>query len=347
MNHHRLQLYFFFALLLGLLWLSFLIFRPYLTAVVLAAVFAVIFQPPYKRMLILLRGRSGLAAFFTVVIVTLVIILPLLFFGALVFKEIQQIYGQIIQGGDLSSKVNALLNLAVGLQEKFPDFAVKFSANLSQYLERILAFLFSSLNPIFSGIFQLAVGFFLGLLTLYYFLKDGKKLLQAITKFSPLSDQYDWDIFNKLRIAVDSVIKGNLLVALVQGLLTGIGFAIFGVPSPALWGAVAVVAALIPAVGTGVIIIPAAIYLFAIGNGLFGTGMFVWGAAIVGLVDNLLRPKLIERGIHIHPLLILFSVLGGISIFGVIGFLLGPLILSLLFALLDIYPILVNKTEKS
>ena len=122
-----------------------------------------------------------------------------------------------------------------------------------------------------------------------------------------------------------------------------LGLAIFAVPSPALWGMVAVVASLIPAIGAGVIILPAAIYLFIASGPIFGLGILLWGALIVGLIDNLLRPKLIERGIHIHPLLILFSVLGGIGFFGVTGFLLGPLILSLLFALLDIYPILIEK----
>jgi len=175
------------------------------------------------------------------------------------------------------------------------------------------------------------------LFALYYLLKDGKKLTKAVITYSPLADKYDKQILEKLSIAVNSVIKGSLLISIIQGILAGIGFWIFGVPNPALLGAATVIASLIPAVGTAVIILPACFYLFLTSHFLAGIGLLLWGLLLVGLIDNFLRPKLIEKDIHLHPFLILLSVIGGISLFGAFGFILGPLVLSLLFALLDIY----------
>jgi len=141
---------------------------------------------------------------------------------------------------------------------------------------------------------------------------------------------------------VNSVVKGSLIVGVVQGVLTGVGFALFGVPNPALWATIAAIASLIPTIGTGLVLIPGISYLFLVGASSNAIGLIIWGVFAVGLVDNFLGPKLIERGVKIHPFLILLSVLGGIGLFGPIGFLAGPLILSWLFALLDMYPALIK-----
>ena len=119
--------------------------------------------------------------------------------------------------------------------------------------------------------------------------------------------------------------------------MTEMGFSIFGVPNPILWGSVAAVAALIPGVGTALVLIPSILYLFFIGETVSASGLLVWGIVAVGLVDNILGPKLVGRGIKLHPFLTLLSILGGISFFGPLGFLFGPLTLSLLFAFLEIY----------
>ncbi|OQW98324.1 MAG: hypothetical protein BWK74_04780, partial [Desulfobacteraceae bacterium A6] len=135
---------------------------------------------------------------------------------------------------------------------------------------------------------------------------------------------------------INSVIKGNLTVAVIQGALTSAGFAVFGIPNAVLWGSVTAIAALIPGVGTSLVLIPAILFLFLSGKFLSGFGLLAWGAGAVGLVDNFLGPKLVGRGMQMHPFIILLSVLGGIGFFGPIGFLLGPLAISLLFAFLEI-----------
>jgi len=154
---------------------------------------------------------------------------------------------------------------------------------------------------------------------------------------SPLQDVHDEEIFNKLTLATNSVIKGNLIIVLIQGAMAALGFFLFGVPSPVLWGAVAAVAAVIPGFGTALVVAPAIIYLLFNGETSSAIGLFIWGLTAVGLVDNILGPKLVERGMKIHPFLILLSILGGLALFGPLGFLFGPLVLSLFFALSEIY----------
>jgi predicted PurR-regulated permease PerM len=141
-----------------------------------------------------------------------------------------------------------------------------------------------------------------------------------------------------------SVIRGALIVAILQGIMAGLGFLIFGVPNPAFWGMIVVVASLIPIVGTWLIIIPAIIYLFATGHVFGAFGFLIWSGVIVNVIYNIVSPQLMRRGTGIHPYIILLGVLGGIAFFGPIGFLLGPFIVALLFSLLNMYPSLVGKT---
>ena len=175
------------------------------------------------------------------------------------------------------------------------------------------------------------------LLSIFYFLKDGARWRQALVVLSPLSDSDDEKIISRLKLAVNGVIKGYLLVALVQGILMGLGLWLFGVPKPALWGVVAAITSLIPTIGTALVSVPAFIFLFLTGSAVSAFGFLVWAAVIVGTIDNFLSPLFISKRIDIPPLLILFSVLGGLSLLGPVGVLIGPLSVSLLYTLISIY----------
>ena len=194
-----------------------------------------------------------------------------------------------------------------------------------------------NMGGVFAGISETIAGLFLGLIAFYFFLKDGEKFVKNLIFLSPLPDAYDEEIFKKMEAAVNSIIKGSIVIALLQGVLTSIGFVIFGVPNPALWGSIAAVAALVPPLGVALINGPAIAFLFLTSQIPAGIGLLIWAVMIVGLVDNILKPKIVERGIHIHPFLILISVLGGLEFFGIAGLLLGPVVLSLLFALGEVY----------
>ena len=341
MNTRDLQIYFFLALLIGIFALVFFIFLPYLGVFVLAATFAVIFQPLHQKILRLVRQNEGLAAFLSTVIVIIVILVPLFIFSFQLIQEARGLYT------DLTTGKNTVLpgEVATLIKDRLQKFIPGISFNPDQYLRQLLESLVTNFGSVFSTFSKFFINFALSLFALYYFFKDGNRFKNAIISLSPLSDEHNRMILKKLQTTVSSVINGSLIVALAQGILAGLGFFIFGLPNPVLWGSVTVIAALLPAIGTALITMPAGFYLLLTGQVPQGIGVIVWGIAIVGTIDNFLRPKLIQRKIHIHPFFILLSVIGGIALFGPIGFLIGPLVLSLLFALLDIYPTIVLKSE--
>ena len=337
MNHPKSELYFLLILLAGIFILAFFIFKPFLYALILAMVFATIFEPVHKRALAITRERRSMAAFLATISVLIVIVAPLTLLGIQIFQEATGLYSSLtLNGGatDLSRGIgNTIQNLT-----RFSPVPIEFSVDVNQYLKHGLSWLLQHLGSLFANVAKAIAGVFIFLIALYYLFKDGRKLKAGVVALSPLQDIHDETIFNKLGLAINSVIKGNLAVALIQGILTAIGFALFGVPNAALWGSVAAITALIPGIGTALVLLPATLYLFFSGETIFAVGLLVWGMVAVGLVDNFLGPKLAQRGMRLHPFLILLSILGGIGFFGPLGFLLGPLVLSLLFALLEIYP---------
>jgi predicted PurR-regulated permease PerM len=284
-----------------------------------------------------------MAALLSVVVIAVVILAPLTFFGYQVFTESREFYTGIseqgIDGLSFVDKTGSYLERYFGsiLPDDFSLRVAQFKADLGDYLKNIAVWFLQNIGAVFSGLIQFLIGCFIAILALYYFLKNGNELRERLLAFSPLSDKYDSAILETLETAVNSVIKGVVVIAIIQAILTGVGLAIFGVPHAALWGSLAVVGALIPGIGTAIVIGPAVIFLFATGATGAAIGLALWGTIGVGLVDNFLSPYLISRGIRIHPLIILLSVIGSIGAFGPIGFILGPLIVSFLFALTHIY----------
>ncbi len=172
---------------------------------------------------------------------------------------------------------------------------------------------------------------------MFYFLKDSTEFKKSIIVFSPLGDENDEKIMTGLTQAINGVIKGSLLIAVVQGVLLGFGLWLFGIPNAALWGVVAGITSLIPTFGTSLVSVPAIIFLFVTGNTAAAVGLLLWAAVLVGLIDNFLGPLVVSRQAKLPSVLILFSVLGGISLLGPVGVLVGPLTISLLYTLIAIY----------
>lgn len=342
MNRTHIQTVFFFALLLGVLGLAFFLFLPYLTTLAVAVTLAVVLYPLHRRIVRLVRGRETLAAFLSLLCAGLLLLVPLSFVGTQIYLEAQNLYEHITENRD------ALTESITGFVDGYiRRFAPHLSIDLQAYAGQGLSFIVGKLGPIFAGTAQTVLHFFLGAIALYYFLKDGPKFLQSLIELSPLSDTKDEDVLRRLETAINSIIRGTLIIAVTQGVMTGIGLAIFGVPSPTLWGSMAAIGALIPGVGTAVVFAPAILFLFLAGKTGAAIGLLIWGIVAVGLIDNFLGPILVGRGIKIHPLFILFAVIGGLGFFGPVGFLLGPLVLSLLYALLDIYRLLLRKPASS
>lgn len=347
MNSRTIQISFFLAMFGIVSVLGFFIFRPYLNILVMAATFAVIFYPLYLKTLKWFGGkRQSLAAITTILAVMIVVFAPLLFLGQQVFTEAQHLYEDVTQANQQEESILANVSPSPNstiraLQERLQGFLTESTTDISAFIEGLLGRVINNLGDFFQGVAHIFLAIFLWFLAFFYFLRDGHRIKEILIALSPLTDTYDNEILNKLSRSVKSVIGGSLIVALIQGILAGIGFWMFGVPNPTIWGALTILTALIPAIGTAFVTLPAVAYLFLVGNTLPMLGLLIWSVLIVGGIDNILRPKLIERGIQLHPFIILLSVLGGISLFGAVGFLLGPLIITLFSEFLSIYRHLV------
>ncbi len=314
--------------------------KPFLGPLILATVFAFLFQPIYKKFLQYFKKRESLAALATTTLAIVFIVIPLALLGTQIFKQSSELYLSLTSGsGGFESLFKKIIDWA---HSTFPVLAT-IELDFAQYAKQALAAMIQNLGAVFSSFAHLLLNAFLFLTAFYFLLKDGNKLKNYFVALSPLNDSDDEFILSRLKSGVSAAIKGNLAIGLIQGVLTGIGFAVFGVPNAALWGGVAVVAAFLPGLGTALVITPAIIYLFITGNTFGGIGLSVWGLIAVGMIDNFLGPKLVGRGMQLHPLAVFVAVLGGMSFFGPLGFLLGPLAVSMCLALADIYFSLNNK----
>lgn len=326
------QIYFLVALVIAVFALVLLILKPFFAPLTLAAVFAVVFYPLYVRIRASMPSYPSIASLLTVLIVCILIIALVSIIGVQLFAEVQHLYESIASTGSITAllpqKVTQLIEIYA------PAAIASFDA--TAYLKAALTWLIGNLDSIFSGASRTALETVIFLIALYYLLKDGQRFVEKLIAVSPLEDADDAEILARLQNAVSSVLKGSIIVALIQGTLTAIGFTIFGVPSPMLWGTVAAVAALVPGLGTALVTGPAVILLLIQGATAPAIGLAIWGTVAVGMVDNLLGPRLMSHGIRMHPLLMLLSVLGGLALFGPIGFLVGPLALALFFALIEI-----------
>ena len=340
MQTERLRPYFLILFLVAAFALTVAVFWSFLKPLALAAVFAVVLQGLHQRISRFLGGWPSTSALLTVIMSVVLILLPLSLIGVLVGNEARSLYLSLEQGGGQSALAGLFSSVDETISRIAPGlggFSQDLSTNIDTYAKEALQWVTGHAGEIFSSISRLLLAFFVFFIALYYLLKDGKRVRQMLIELSPLSDREDAGVFDRLELAVNSTIRGSLVIALVQGILSTVGFLLFGVPNAILWGTVAAVAALIPGIGTALVFIPIVIFLFSVGATTPAVGLLIWGSFAVGLVDNLLGPKLIGRGMKLHPLLVLLSVLGGLIFFGPAGIFLGPLTLSLLFALLSIY----------
>lgn len=340
MQSDKLQLSFFFLFFGFAAVLTFFVFLPFLDVIILSAIFALLLYPLYQKILPLCGGQGSIAAVIVILIAFVFLAIPLTLLGTQLFGESKNLY-QALQEG----KTEYLQTVTSFIENPIRVYLPHFSIDIHEYLGKIFDWIGANIGPLVTGTAQVILKIFLATIALFFFLRDGARFAKTFISLSPLDDAYDREIIRRVGITVNSVMRGTLLVAVVQGIITGIGLALFGVPNPALWGSVAALSALIPGIGTALVVIPAVLYLLIVGNTAAAIGFAVWGFFLVGLIDNVLRPYFYGRGVKIHPLFILFSVLGGLIAFGPVGFLLGPLILSLFLALLYVYRILVLKEQ--
>lgn len=308
------------------------ILQPFFNILIATLIVAILVYPIYKYILAKLN-KPALASLLTVGLVLLVIVLPIVFFGQILYSEINSLYDKYRDGGIPLSQEQIIASIPPEIRSALADIGKDVNGTVSRFTND----LFSSVKSVATNVAAFVFAFFMFIFILYYALKDGHRLRRVFKDLSPLASGQEDKLIDKLVLAVNGVIKGQFLTALVQGVVATIGYYIFGLPEPLIWGAFTVVAALVPTVGTSLVVIPAVIYLLITGETTMAIGMAIWGAAAVGLIDNFVGPKFVGSTTKLHPVLVLLSILGGLQFFGVLGFLIGPIIMAVFVAMVEIY----------
>jgi predicted PurR-regulated permease PerM len=321
----------FFAVLLICGFLFWRTIQSVVIPVVIGAFIAVLVSPWCDRLTDKLKGRRRLASAITTVAVTFIVVVPTFFLGWVVADE--------LAGG--AEKVASSLQRE-GLAGALHDMPVVRRLHLEAAdLKRLADTIVGASASILGDIVEIASEFFIGtfllFVSLYYFLKEGRRWVVELERVAPIDEHYVRAFAREFVRVSHGLFYGTVVNAVVQGTLAGIGYAIFGVPQAVLWGAVTALMSLTPVVGTTVVWAPLALFMAMTGSTAQGIGVLVWGAVAVGGIDNFIRPWLMKGRMRIHPLLVFLSVIGGVAAFGVVGILIGPLAASLFWAALRIY----------
>jgi len=323
-----------FYLLLALVGITVMfMFLPFFKLIALGGILAVLFHPLKLRISKEIKSNTA-ASIITLVLALLIIVVPVYAIGQLVYNEISNVISQQAGVGSITATLNTFVS---HLNGSVHAVAQNLLNTASQKVSDFAGNAFAGITGLLSNIAGFVVGIILVVFTLYYFLRDGDQFREFVENIFPLSHVHEEVLVGKLESAVKGVVQGSFTVALLQGTVSTIGFFIFGVPNPLLWGVFTVLAALVPTVGTLLSLVPAILYLFLSGHTGAGVGMTIWAFLSIQGIDNFVSPRLIGHKTNLHPLLTLLSILGGIEMFGYLGFLIGPILMAVFMALVDIY----------
>ncbi len=334
------NVYFFFALLVGVSVLIYFLIKPFLVPFIIAAILAQFFYPAYNVLLKATGNRRGLSSGLVCLLIAVIIIAPLFFVTTLVISEV----GGVIN--DFSGNASRIGWVIQNINARLADFSYLETFRIETVInqETIMSFIKSiSQNTLaiiqstYRGVGHFVFVSFITFFSLFYLFIDGKRFLKVIVRFSPLKDKYEELLLQKFVSISRATIKGTSLIAIFQGVIGAILFGATGVSSPVLLGILMTISSVIPTVGSGLIWVPVGIIMILIGYPAKGIIILAVGGLVIGSVDNILRQKLIGRDVTMHPLLILLSTLGGLGIFGIAGFIIGPIIMALFLALWEIY----------
>jgi|SRR5690554_1974797 len=326
------------------------ILQPFFGPVFWACALAIIFYPAQQRFLSGLQHRPNTRALITLLFCLIIVIIPVVFLVSSVIAQTASLYQQIDEGEiDPGKKIEQLQNSFPIVQQTLQRFGVDFDGLKEQIVDAVMnsgKYIAQYTFNIGQNAFKFVLDFCLMLYLTFFLLRDGNSLLELMVRALPLGDTRERLLFAKFAEVTRATVKGNLVVAMVQGALGGIIFWILGIPAALLWAVVMAFASLIPAVGAAIIWAPVAIYLLVVGNVVSGIVLLAFGAGVIGLVDNLLRPILVGRDTKLPDYLVLLSTLGGIALFGINGFVIGPVIAALFITFWGIFMREINVDDR-
>ncbi len=335
---------FFGVLTLIILYYSYLIIKPFLVEIFLGLVFFLVSKPLYNLVLRLCFGYRTPASAITCLLLAFFIIMPILTLAGIIAGQALEIYNLINQGLHSGMLWQNLTEKLAFVQEYAKNLNLPMNLDnlrLEQIIQTALItasqFIYDNAIGLVKGFTTVILSLILVLFVAFFLFLEGDDFIQAIKELSPLEAAHNEEILGDVENTIKATLRGTVIVALLQGILGGVGFWLFGVPKAAFWGTVMVPASVIPVVGAALIWLPGALFLFFQGHSGVALGLILWSAVVIGSVDNILKPYLMKGARYTPTVFTLFAIMGGISYFGTVGFIMGPLILSFLLSVLSIY----------
>ena len=315
---------------------------PFISVIILAIVVTAVFTPVYK--LLNRRLNPTLSSLLTCVLIFIVLFLPLSFLVGILANEAWELY--LTARGALQSKPIMELLEKSDIFDKINHFLARFKIEITgEQLNRAIAevgrvvalFLYEQARSITTNVLKFIVNFFFMLLIIFYLLIDSPRLISFIVKISPLPEDQDQILIQKFKDIATAILLGNGLGGLIQGTLGGIVFALFGLKSPFVWGVIMALLAFLPILGIGVVFVPAAILLFLQGRVTAGIFFLVFYIILSGGIEYFFKPKLVGQRVRMHTLIVFLSIIGGLKLFGILGIIYGPLVVTAFLTLSEIY----------
>jgi predicted PurR-regulated permease PerM len=320
----------------GAMYVCWLMLVPFLEVLAWATVLVIVFYPAHKR----IQGRiksPTMSALLSTVFVIVAILIPLALISFAVFRELSGVsqYLQNNLGFLLDPKSSNTGKITRWLEQYINVDRAQLQAYLTARLKG-LSESFAATSVGFAGnIINAIVEFFFIVFTIYYLFRDSSRIRAALCASLPLDGAQARRIFERTGEVIHASVNGVVIISAINGTLGGLAFWVLGLPAPVLWGVVMMLFSMIPMLGAFVVWLPAAIYLAATGHWTKALLLTAWGGLIIGSVDNFLRPKLVSEKVNLHELLIFFSIIGGLQVFGMLGIILGPVVVAFTLSLLD------------
>jgi predicted PurR-regulated permease PerM len=324
------------ALFLAVAW-------PFLEPLLLGALLAGLFHPLYRWITRLVGGRQSFGAVLTLLVLFILVLVPVSAFLGIVVQQALTVSDQAIPWLRQHVGAATTFNLHDWLVQRFPTLA-DYMPSQEQLLQHVGtaaksagAFLVTVLSRMTATTAAFILNLFVMLYAMFFFFKDGQKILARIFYYLPLSDEDEARMVSQFASITRATIKGTLVIGVIQGALAGIAFWLAGIDGAAFWGTIMTILSIVPGIGAALVWVPAVVILFINGQNVTATLLLAWCAAVVGTIDNFLRPALVGRDAKMPDLLILIGTLGGLFLFGPIGFIVGPIVCGLFLTMWDIY----------
>jgi len=335
--------WFLLLILVVALYFCFRIIQPFLMPIFLALVLSALLIPVYSTLARKLKGRPSLAALLVCIALTAAILVPVVLLSITLANEANDTY-QRVKDPETVKKIEAWLDpgnnplirrIAPWLPQSLRPGNLQLGARIGAQAQQIGIAVLGAATSFAAGVFNFLMDYFTMIVVLFFLLRDSDYFASSIRRFSPLSDEQEEMLVGRFRSVARATVLGNLATSLSQGALSGLIFALLGLANPILWGALTALFSLVPVVGTALIWVPWTIYLLSTGSLVKAVIFAILQIVMVGSIDNILRPMFIKGGVKMHTLVVFFSILGGISYFGLLGMFFGPLVFAIAITLLE------------